>query len=174
MNSCSICMKDDLLNKDIYITDCDHLFCNKCLDDWFQRGNKSCPLCRSNINTYKHENDNYKLVIYERNNVNRENIESSLLTTNTHRMYIQNIRLKVYSLFSFIFFIVFFCNYLSFINDYRDLEIDYELCSDNITKLENQLANIYPSVPGTYISIYDGINREDCFHPGHFFGCFSV
>ena len=46
MNSCSICMKDDLLNKDIYITDCDHLFCNKCLDDWFQRGNKSCPLCR--------------------------------------------------------------------------------------------------------------------------------
>ena len=62
----------------------------------------------------------------------------------------------------------------TFVNDYRDLEIDYELCSDNITKLEDQLAPLYPNVPGTDISIYDGINREDCFHPGRFYGCYSV
>ena len=52
MNSCTICMKEELNNDDIYTTDCKHSFCKECLDDWFKRGNQTCPLCRSYIDTY--------------------------------------------------------------------------------------------------------------------------
>lgn len=172
MNSCTICLKDDLIAPDIYKTDCKHIFCKECLDDWFQRGNKSCPLCRSTVNTYKHNDENYKLVIYERNNDNN-NIESGLLMRNTRRMYAQNIRLKIYSLSSFILFIIYFGNYLSFAGDYHDLEIEYELCSNNITSLQNQLETANLNNLGTSIEIFDGYKRMNCFYPDRYFGCSS-
>ena len=55
MDSCTICMKEELKNEDIYTTDCNHSFCKECLDDWFQGGNQTCPLCRSHIDNYKYK-----------------------------------------------------------------------------------------------------------------------
>ena len=70
MNNCTICLKEELSENDIYTTDCNHIFCNKCLDDWFKRGNESCPLCRSKIDIYIYKGENYRLIIHkvERNN----------------------------------------------------------------------------------------------------------
>jgi len=187
MNSCTICLKDDLIDLDIYTTDCKHLFCKECLDDWFKRGNKSCPLCRSQINTYKHNDENYKLVIYERNISNSNNnnnnnnnnsdniIERGLLTMRTsQRMYAQNIRLKIYSVSSFLLFAIYFWNYMSFVNDYHNLEIEYELCSDNNTNLQNQLDDETSNKVGTSIEIFDGSKTLNCFYPNRYFGCSSV
>jgi hypothetical protein len=36
MNSCAICMKEELDDEEIYTTNCKHIFCKDCLDDWFQ------------------------------------------------------------------------------------------------------------------------------------------
>lgn len=109
MNSCTICMKEDIIDEDIYTTDCNHIFCKQCLDDWFQRGNKSCPLCRSEINIYKHKDENYKLIIYERNieiprneiNLNDPRILRSLINTDvvTRSLVYQNFRLRFFTFF---------------------------------------------------------------------------
>ena len=32
MNSCTICMKEELDNNNTYTTDCNHMFCKECLD----------------------------------------------------------------------------------------------------------------------------------------------
>ena len=78
--TCTVCMKEGLTNEEIYYTNCNHEFCKSCLDDWFQIGNKSCPLCRSEIDNYKYKGENYKLIIHEINNLenNQNNIELNI------------------------------------------------------------------------------------------------
>lgn len=49
--SCSICFDEmDLLN--IARTTCGHLFCDNCLRTWIERGNNTCPTCRSEIHSF--------------------------------------------------------------------------------------------------------------------------
>ena len=74
--TCTICMKEDLNKDEIYYTNCGHEFCKQCLDDWFKRGNQSCPLCRSEINYYKHNDENYKLIIHKIENNNNDEPEN--------------------------------------------------------------------------------------------------
>ena len=71
--NCTICLKDDIHESSIYNTNCSHTFCKECLDDWFKRGNSSCPLCRNDIITYNHNGINYHLIIHSSNDrINRE------------------------------------------------------------------------------------------------------
>ena len=58
-NDCSVCLTENILPSNKCITECNHQFCKDCLDDWFQRGNKSCPLCRGEITEYKHQNEKF-------------------------------------------------------------------------------------------------------------------
>jgi len=44
---CSICYENFDNNKNIYITECEHLFHNKCLEEWKKYNNVCpCPICR--------------------------------------------------------------------------------------------------------------------------------
>ena len=52
MNTCSVCLNDISFN-DICNTNCNHDFCEKCLDEWFKRNKTTCPLCRGIITYYK-------------------------------------------------------------------------------------------------------------------------
>ena len=56
---CPICF-----NKiyDKYITDCNHEFCSPCLDKWFDRGHKDCPICRTNIKYLNNGNISIRLI----------------------------------------------------------------------------------------------------------------
>lgn len=43
---CPICM-EDFQNKDMVITQCAHVYCKKCADDFMKQPSKECPNCRA-------------------------------------------------------------------------------------------------------------------------------
>lgn len=55
---CPICFDSLLEVKEIKKLNCDHLFCNECLDKFLNTNNssKKCPLCRANINAISYIN----------------------------------------------------------------------------------------------------------------------
>ena len=49
--TCSICLEG--MTPEIQTrTSCGHLFCHNCLIDWINRGNNTCPVCRTQIRTF--------------------------------------------------------------------------------------------------------------------------
>ena len=49
---CSICLIDNIL--DVSILDCGHQYCKNCIDEWFNKGKNSCPICRKDILYFKY------------------------------------------------------------------------------------------------------------------------
>lgn len=49
MTTCSICLEEkEISDRDSFILeDCGHQFHIKCIMEWFRKGHKTCPLCRS-------------------------------------------------------------------------------------------------------------------------------
>ena len=56
---CPICLEIIENTENIFVTKCKHEFCNNCIIKWYinnyndnnnQEYNKSCPICRENIN----------------------------------------------------------------------------------------------------------------------------
>lgn len=59
-NNCSICLeKCSIID---YVTDCGHIFHTECINNWFKKGEKTCPNCRS-IEVKKCKNSIYFLKI---------------------------------------------------------------------------------------------------------------
>jgi len=58
---CSICLIDNIL--DVSILDCGHQYCKNCIDEWFNKGKNSCPICRKDILYFKNNNENFRLII---------------------------------------------------------------------------------------------------------------
>ena len=168
--SCTICFNESLSEDDTYKTECNHIFCKNCLDTWFMRGNKCCPLCRSDINEYQDSVNHYKLVIYERQNNNQNRNEAVVLA---QRLLADNLKLKFYMWFSFLIYILYFYQYYSLLNNYDRLANTYQKCYNNNTDIENQLKTMQTNydVPGTSVSIFDGSIRIYCFHAYEYFGC---
>jgi hypothetical protein len=55
--SCPICYDD--IKDNIYITNCNHKFCKKCINKWFNNKiNVTCPLCRTIILNIENFNNN--------------------------------------------------------------------------------------------------------------------
>lgn len=50
-NICSICYVEYKADDDVTPLTCDtkHYYHTKCIEQWIQRGNNSCPLCRKPI-----------------------------------------------------------------------------------------------------------------------------
>jgi|TARA_Y100000389_G_C17308198_1_gene436545 hypothetical protein len=48
LKECPICF-DNLNIENECITNCHHIFCKQCLDNWFDKGKITCPNCRENI-----------------------------------------------------------------------------------------------------------------------------
>ena len=49
MADCSICLNEEIEDLDKCKNNCGHVFCKTCLDNWLNRGNDDCPLCRQKI-----------------------------------------------------------------------------------------------------------------------------
>ena len=116
--SCTICFGENFTDDDTYKTECNHIFCKNCLDTWFMRGNKCCPLCRSDINEYQDSVNHYKLVIYERQNNIQTRNEAVVLA---QRLIAENLKLKLYMWFSFAIYLLYFYQYYSLLDNYNNL-----------------------------------------------------
>lgn len=61
---CSICLENDMIEKDLFVLDdCKHEYHTKCIMEWFRKGNKTCPLCRSEPEHNEKEEENETLGI---------------------------------------------------------------------------------------------------------------
>jgi hypothetical protein len=79
---CSICLSK--IDENSYLTNCNHSFCQSCLEDWFRANHISCPLCRCEITECNHNKDNTKIKIYVTNdtNVTNDTIDNSQMILN--------------------------------------------------------------------------------------------
>ena len=59
IESCPICLEEIV---DPCKTECEHIICKKCIEEWFKKKKDTCPLCRNIIESY-HENDERVKVI---------------------------------------------------------------------------------------------------------------
>lgn len=183
MNSCAICMKEDLDNSNIYTTDCKHIFCDECLDDWFKRGNNTCPLCRSVINTYEYNNENYKLVIYSDQNIDHEtDLVELIARSNVIRNIVkQNVRLRFFLFSTTIMFLYYLNQYLYLLSKNNELYNELDSCILNNTRLSQDLddceSNIFDRYlfnSGYYVNIFNGEYSRRCFYPMNYYNiCFN-
>ena len=58
---CSICLQEILLDESCE-NNCGHSFCKSCLDEWIDRSNTTCPLCRQTIQYIQYKNESYRLL----------------------------------------------------------------------------------------------------------------
>ena len=49
LNECTICLEKYKKKEKIIILPCEHNFHEKCIKEWFEKDNNSCPNCRENI-----------------------------------------------------------------------------------------------------------------------------
>lgn len=61
-NLCSVCF-NEFTNE--VKTNCQHQFCYDCLNTWFYKNKKSCPICRTDINFIINKNEKIKLLFIE-------------------------------------------------------------------------------------------------------------
>tara|TARA_B100000029_G_C17190438_1_gene820395 strand:- start:336 stop:686 length:351 start_codon:yes stop_codon:yes gene_type:complete len=76
---CPICLKH-INDIELSITNCNHNFCYTCLNNWFQKNKKTCPMCRENIDFFKYNNEINRIIYVNSNNNQRSNTP----TTNTN------------------------------------------------------------------------------------------
>ena len=62
--TCSVCL-NEMDQTTQTKTSCGHLFCYNCLVDWINRGNNTCPMCRTQIRTFTRENTMIRLIDHE-------------------------------------------------------------------------------------------------------------
>ena len=58
---CSICLSEINIDN-LCTTNCNHNFCNDCLNQWFDNKKISCPICRTNITTYKYKEEINRII----------------------------------------------------------------------------------------------------------------
>jgi len=84
--TCSICLSN-ILDNNFCITNCNHNFCYDCLNKWFDKKKISCPMCRTNINSYNYNNEITRIIYIDnierqivprQNNINTIQINKNL------------------------------------------------------------------------------------------------
>lgn len=189
-HTCTICMKDDLSEDEIYNTNCNHEFCKTCLDDWFKRGHQSCPLCRSLVETYKYKDEKYKLIIYEKNiptnpsernvmvNLSNPRFIRTLINTDPilRSIVLQNAKLRLMTFAASIGFMYMLNLCINVSSEYNELTDKYNMCMEdnkNITDILSGCIN-FSDMKGHYVSLYNGQNLVRCFYPNQlYYTCFK-
>ena len=96
---CSICLNrfDDT---NVCETQCHHRFCKTCLDEWFNKHQMTCPLCRTHIQYFTCQGSVNRVVCVYRRTVN-----PPMPVIPNHSMFLVSrrnmIMLNVFAIFSF-------------------------------------------------------------------------
>ena len=72
--NCIICLKENLNDEILCLTNCTHIFCKECLDQWLDIGKRSCPLCRQNIQYFKNKENNFRIIYQPNSRRNSRNL----------------------------------------------------------------------------------------------------
>ena len=83
---CPICFKE-IIDNNACFTNCNHIFCYECLNKWFNKKRVDCPMCRSSILFFSHNNEKNRIIIIKnesnnQNNQNNQNIQNNLNNIN--------------------------------------------------------------------------------------------
>ena len=133
---CSICLDNDIEDNVLCSTGCSHQFCKKCLDEWFDQGKFSCPMCRSEIKYFNYQGENNRIVKVTSN----RNQQSNLQLIN-----ILNLKIKSYKLLAYFLLLYNLYTSYSLIDDnyyidfYKDNYID---CMRNLTGSNDYISNL--------------------------------
>ena len=132
-NNCTICFTE--ISEEEKITlNCNHFFCNTCIQDWLDKNKYSCPLCRSDIKEYNVNDKNYRIVLKDNNN-NQINTEINELNRYLIRI---NSRFRYLFYVSVIFSTYFLNLYIGNLNNYSILQEKYNECNTNLTSITIQ------------------------------------
>ena len=128
--NCIICLKENLNDEILCSTNCTHIFCKECLDQWLDIGKRSCPLCRQNIQYFKNKENNFRIIYQPNSRRNSRNTTNN--NNNNLRLIRQNYNMKfiLFSLLGLMLIVVVYYNLL--FTDYNNLR---NLYSNNENKL---------------------------------------
>ena len=129
-DSCPICL-EDLENP--CKTECNHIICKSCIEEWFKKKKDTCPLCRNIIESY-HEND-------ERVKVIKIEEEPSLPNEETERymLFLRSIvgRLRFFKYSSYGLFVTNLYLYIKYSDAYYTMEEYkniFEICNSSLAR----------------------------------------
>jgi len=134
---CSICLNIDIEDGILCYTNCSHQFCKSCLDEWFNQGTTTCPMCRTDIKYFNFQGSNNRVVKISTNNNNR---------INNNMIEILSSRIILYKYI--VYLLIIFNLYLYYISYKSKENIDYYKnlnmnCVNNLTDINNQLKEIH-------------------------------
>ena len=169
-NNCTICFTE--ISEDEKITlNCEHYFCNSCIQDWLDKKKYSCPLCRRNIKEYNLNDINYRIVLKESNTSVTNERGREINDLNRYLIKV-NARLKCLIYVSIISTTYLADMYFGIVSNYNHLYDDYQDCKTNLTLLESGDMSILNDI-GMY-SLDLHIFRE-CSIPKYFYDkCFMI
>ena len=161
--NCIICLKENLNNEILCLTNCTHIFCKECLDQWLDIGKKSCPVCRQNIQYFKHKDNNFR-IIYQpnsrrtsRNTTNNNNNNNNIIV---RRLTRQNYYIKFY-LYGFFGLMLIVCVYYNVLyTNYNNLNNLYADNENKLALLRSELDICYSSGDNEISVIMIGPNNE--------------
>ena len=151
---CTICF-NPMTYETMCTTNCNHSYCKPCLDTWFNRGEKTCPICRTDIEYLLYKSENIRIIfnrLIENDNTNTNNTN-----TNNARMLLiirSNNLLKKYIYLACA--IISFQIYISInnSNNIYNCMNELEICNINNTNLRNEI-NIYNNNEMSEIDVYN-------------------
>ena len=115
---CSICLISPIPDLDLCITNCGHTYCKECLDEWMNRLEKKCPICRQDIIYYMYNNNQIRPVLSIINN-NYQNL------VRTNQNFAKG--LKILTLLTIAGISTLFCLFIVKAKQYDDLEKVYKI-----------------------------------------------
>ena len=132
--SCVICSRDDVSSESMCSTDCSHLFCKNCLDEWLDQGKKTCPMCRKTIRYFKSDDIQYRVII-QSERPSTATISRSVV----ERIIRQNYNMRYIIFLMFLAMLAGFNAYTVLANNYNYLNFRYVGAQQNITVLTEAL-----------------------------------
>jgi len=167
---CSICLEDNMNYEQISITNCNHTFCETCLNDWIQQGKYSCPMCRNSIKYYKTNDIETRILpVLTRNTPTINNIPVTRIITN---LVHQNTKLRLLLYISFFGMAVSANYYIYLMSDLESLTAAYNNCEKNLTDTINYYDSFGDLVDVPFYNVHSSILKI-CEVPFYFFNkCF--
>ena len=126
---CPICLEEIV---DPCKTECEHIICKKCIEEWFKKKKDTCPLCRNVIESYHENNEKIKVIkIEDTPTISDEETERYMLFLKTLIGKIRFFKYSCYGLLLTNLYLYFkYSNTYYTMHEYKD---SFEICNSSKT-----------------------------------------